>query len=242
MDAIRAAMAPHGPSGAVAQLTSLMAFPRPTALPGRPAAPPSTPAHTLLACALSALALSAPPPAAASIPLASPPPQEQQRRALGQMGVAVRRPTPTRAQPEEEPVSVQIERVAALTAAADAAAAAGDYPEALRCESEVVQRYGDLALAERARVRRALLLYQVGRTDDALLQLEDEEVALRGNAEVHAALAVVLYDRGRATAAESQWDVATEFDRRFADTAWVAAERRWPPALLDALQRFLTLS
>ncbi len=137
---------------------------------------------------------------------------------------------------------MQVKKVTTLTAAADAAAAAGDFPEALRCETEIVQRYGDLALAERARVRRALLLFQVGRTEDALLQLEDEEVALRGNAEVHAALATVLYSRGRSSAAEQQWDVATEFDKRYADPQWVAAERRWPPALLDALQRFLSLS
>lgn len=241
-------MAPHLATGAVVNLKSLLAFSRPIALPSgpiRPTDPPSTSSQCLLACALSALALASPPlPAAASIPLSSPPPQEQQRRALGQLGVAVRRPpsiSSTR-QPSEEPVSVQIEKVAALKAASEAAAASGDYTEALRCETEIVQRYGDLALAERARVRRALLLFQVGRSEDALYQLEDEEVALRGNAEVHAALAAVLYDRGRVSAAEQQWDIATEFDSRYADVRWVTAERRWPPALLDALQRFLSLS
>lgn len=38
-----------------------------------------------------------------------------------------------------------------------------------------------------------LCLSQVGRTSDAILALEDEEVALRGSAEVHAALAALMY-------------------------------------------------
>ena len=42
-------------------------------------------------------------------------------------------------------------------------------------------------------MERALVLYQLGSVSDALLALQDEEVALRGNAGVHAALAAVLY-------------------------------------------------
>lgn len=56
-----------------------------------------------------------------------------------------------------------------------------------------MRRFPDFALAEYARVSRALLLYELGRTSDALLQLEDEEIILRGRPEVHAALAAMLY-------------------------------------------------
>lgn len=47
-----------------------------------------------------------------------------------------------------------------------------------------MKEYPDLALAERARIKRALMLYETGAVEQALLELEDEEVALRGNAEV----------------------------------------------------------
>lgn len=69
-------------------------------------------------------------------------------------------------------------------------------------------------------------------------------MALRGSAEVHAALAVILHaERPRQVGrAEQQWTIATEFDSRFSDLEWVAKERHWPPRLMAALQRFLTLT
>jgi hypothetical protein len=51
----------------------------------------------------------------------------------------------------------------------------------------------EFATTEYARLSRALTLYQLGDVSDAILQLEDLEVALRGYAEVHAALAAILY-------------------------------------------------
>ncbi len=68
----------------------------------------------------------------------------------------------------------------------------GRYQEALSKYEQVIRDYGDFALAERSRVSRAILEYQLGRVDAAILHLKDEEVALRGDAEVHCALAVVL--------------------------------------------------
>ena len=57
--------------------------------------------------------------------------------------------------------------------------------QALQKYTTIVKEYSDLALAERARIKRALMLYETGAVEQALLELEDEEVALRGNAEVH---------------------------------------------------------
>ncbi len=51
----------------------------------------------------------------------------------------------------------------------------------------------DFATTEYARLSRAEMLYQQNFVSDAILQLEDLEVALRGYAEVHAALAAILY-------------------------------------------------
>ena len=56
--------------------------------------------------------------------------------------------------------------------------------QALHKYTIIARDYSDLALAERARVKRALMLYETGQVEQALLELEDEEVALRGNAEV----------------------------------------------------------
>lgn len=139
-------------------------------------------------------------------------------------------------------MKTKISRVMALMTEAEEASNASDWQRALQCYSDIVNKYPDLALAERARVSRALILYQVGRPDEALLQLEDEEVALRGSAEVSAALAVVAYNLGRIDQAEQQWTVATEFDRRYENPEWVAAQRGWPPLMIQALQKFLALS
>ena len=61
----------------------------------------------------------------------------------------------------EEPVRAQVEKVMALMADGREAAERGDYDAALSSYTAIVERFPDLALAERARVTRALLLYQV---------------------------------------------------------------------------------
>ena len=106
-----------------------------------------------------------------------------------------------------------------------------------------MQSYPDLAVTEYARLHRALLLYEVGDVRRSLLELDDLEVSLRGFPEVHAALASLLYIERplQISRAESQWDLATSFDRRYADLAWVQRTKKWPPRVLDALERFLDL-
>ena len=62
--------------------------------------------------------------------------------------------------------------------------------------------------------------------------------------QVHAALAVMLYNETppALSRAETQWELAGEFDPRFADPQWVAKERHWPPSMVAALQHFLTMN
>lgn len=153
----------------------------------------------------------------------------------------VRRNPNAQNQPLGDPVKVQVKDIMRLMSTAEQAEIQGDYETALQEYTDIVKKYPELALAERARVPRALLLYQTGKTEEALLLLEDEEVALRGSPEVHAALAVVLHAErpNQVTRAEEQWERATEFDRRYEDVEWVA--KRWPPKMVNALQRFLTL-
>lgn len=56
--------------------------------------------------------------------------------------------------------------------------------QALSCYDEIVHRFPDLAITEYARIHRAIFLYQTGNASRAILELEDEEVNLRGFAEV----------------------------------------------------------
>ncbi|KAK9860384.1 hypothetical protein WJX84_003486 [Apatococcus fuscideae] len=141
-------------------------------------------------------------------------------------------------------ISDKIKAIKQLTARAEEAATSGEFDLALGCYNEIVQRFPDLAITEYARIHRAIFLYQTGNASRAILELEDEEVNLRGFAEVHAALACILHAErpqqvGRA---ESQWEIASEFDTRFSDIQWVQQEKHWPPRLLSALQSFLSLA
>lgn len=119
----------------------------------------------------------------------------------------------------------------------------GQYEDALKGYQLVIDEYSDLALSERARIKKALMEYQVGKVRECILHLEDEEVALRGDAEVHAALAAVLYSErpSQLSLAEEQWDVATEFDSRYSSIDFVEKNRYWPPAMVSALKKFLQL-
>ena len=117
----------------------------------------------------------------------------------------------------------------------------GRYQDSLSKYEEIIRDYGDFALAERSRVSRAILEYQLGKVDAAILHLKDEEVALRGDAEVHCALAVVLYAEKpyELSLAEEQFEVALEFDRRFGDPEYVRdGKPAWPPRMVSALEKF----
>uniref|UniRef100_A0A0D9XXL0 MalT-like TPR region domain-containing protein n=1 Tax=Leersia perrieri TaxID=77586 RepID=A0A0D9XXL0_9ORYZ len=121
--------------------------------------------------------------------------------------------------------------------------ARGDYAAALAPYTAVAREYGDLALAEYARVGRALALYEVGDRDDAIAEMEDVSVALRGYPEIHAALAAALYaDKHAPLLAENQFAIATLLDPHYTDLAYVRDTKHWPPSLVDSLQHFITLS
>lgn len=115
--------------------------------------------------------------------------------------------------------------------------------QALQTYARITHKYPDLAIAQYARIKHALLLFQSGRTTDAVLEMEGEEEELRGLAEVHAALAAMLYSESpkQISRAETQWEIAREFDQRYANLDWVKHEKHWPPAMQTALGNFLSL-
>lgn len=101
---------------------------------------------------------------------------------------------------------------------------------------------GDLALAEYARVGRAISLYEVGDREQAFVEMEDVSVNLKGYPEVHAALAAALYvDKQSPASAERQFNIATMLDPHYFDLSYVKNTRHWPPSLIESLRKLINL-
>ncbi|MEB3213793.1 MAG: tetratricopeptide repeat protein [Leptolyngbyaceae bacterium] len=90
-------------------------------------------------------------------------------------------------------------------------------------------------------VNRALALYQVGETETSIKAIKGLARKYPQFADARAALTAVLWDQGKQGEAESNWVGARGLDRRYRDIEWVAHVRRWPPKVVDALDRFLHL-
>ncbi|CAJ1937809.1 unnamed protein product [Sphenostylis stenocarpa] len=121
--------------------------------------------------------------------------------------------------------------------------AQGDFTAALGYFSQVIESYKDLAFSEYARVGRALALYEVGDREEAIAEMEDVSISLKGYPEIHAALAAALYaDKHAALLAENQFAIATLLDPHFTDLSYVRDTKHWPPSLISSLQHFITLS
>lgn len=167
----------------------------------------------------------------------------QQRRRPQQQQRTPASTTETRSAPLA-PVAQRAADALASLRAAEAAVDAGDYAAAERLYASVVREDGDLALSEYARFGAALMAYERGDATAAIAGLQDNALALRGRAEAHAALAAVLYAERPAqlSRAELEFEVASEFDSRYGDAAWVERSRHWPPRSVAALRRFLALA
>ncbi|XP_018685907.2 uncharacterized protein LOC103994722 isoform X1 [Musa acuminata AAA Group] len=107
----------------------------------------------------------------------------------------------------------------------------------------VIRDYKDFAFADYARVGRALVLYEIGDRDEAIAEMEDVSISLKGYPEIHAALAAALYvDKHAALLAENQFAIATLLDPHYTDLSYVRETKHWPPSLVSSLQHFITLS
>lgn len=87
----------------------------------------------------------------------------------------------------------------------------------------------------------ALTLYQMGDKAEGTRKIRNLVRRYSQAADPRAALTAVLWDQGLGGEAESNWAAAVNLDNRYKDVAWVRDIRRWPPALVDALDRFLRL-
>ncbi|XP_057502226.1 uncharacterized protein LOC130786026 [Actinidia eriantha] len=121
--------------------------------------------------------------------------------------------------------------------------AQGDFIHALYYFTQVIENYKDFALSDYARVGRAIALYEVGDREEAIAEMEDVSISLKGYPEVHAALAAALYvDKHAPLLAENQFTIATLLDPHYTDISYVRETKHWPPSLISSLQHFIALS
>jgi tetratricopeptide (TPR) repeat protein len=91
----------------------------------------------------------------------------------------------------------------------------------------------------------ALMLAQLGQTEDAVKEMQNVARRAPGSADMRAALAALYYARGDSAAAEGEWDFAcssiTVGCSKFKDEDWLSRIRRWPPVMVRYMKDFLAL-
>jgi tetratricopeptide (TPR) repeat protein len=92
-----------------------------------------------------------------------------------------------------------------------------------------------------ARVNAALAEYQLGQPDEAIRQFRSLTRRYPNFADARAALTAALWGQGQRGEAESNWVAVVGLDGRYKDLDWVRTVRRWPPAMVAALEKFLNL-
>ena len=91
---------------------------------------------------------------------------------------------------------------------------------------------------------KALATAQLGDEAGALKQLEALTRRAPNSADVRAAAAALYYSAGRFGDAEDAWERACSREAgcaKYKDLDYVRRIRRWPPAMVDKLSRFLEL-
>lgn len=92
-----------------------------------------------------------------------------------------------------------------------------------------------------ARANYALALYQTGQTEEAIRTMRNIIRKYPQFPDVRAAITAALWAQGKQGEAESNWVAAVGLDKRYKDLDWVKNVRRWPPAMVAALEKFLKL-
>ncbi|WP_242052201.1 tetratricopeptide repeat protein [Phormidium sp. FACHB-1136] len=120
----------------------------------------------------------------------------------------------------------------------NAKAGLGDWDAAFQDYQQAVTLDPKFAFA---RVNAALANYQLGQTDEAIREFRNLTRRYPNFADARAALTAALWANGQPGEAESNWVAVIGLDSRYKNLDWVAQVRRWPPAMVAALDRFLHL-
>mmetsp|Transcript_5208 Transcript_5208/g.13052 ORF Transcript_5208/g.13052 Transcript_5208/m.13052 type:complete len:229 (-) Transcript_5208:684-1370(-) len=150
-----------------------------------------------------------------------------------------------RGQPRPAATEVESsERAYELFLRAQGLARSGDYPKAFEAYDDTIKNVSsESAIAQYARLGRAITRYELDEAEKkkAIIELEYEVVSFVGIPEAHAALSAACWEAKKTALAETQWEVAMEFEPRFSDLAWVRTNKHWGPELTRALESFLSL-
>jgi tetratricopeptide (TPR) repeat protein len=93
-----------------------------------------------------------------------------------------------------------------------------------------------------ARSSAALAAFQLGDLATAERELRSLIRRYPLFADARAGLTALLWQRGATGEAESHWTAASGLDPRYRQGEWLLSVRRWPPAPVAALERFLMLT
>ncbi len=121
----------------------------------------------------------------------------------------------------------------------NAQAGQGYWQGALTDYQKAVELAPDFAIA---RANAALTMYQIGNKQEALRQMRNLVRKYPMFSDMRAALTAALWVEGQQGEAESNWVATVGLDNRYQDLDWVKNVRRWPPQMVKALEKFLTLS
>jgi tetratricopeptide (TPR) repeat protein len=93
-----------------------------------------------------------------------------------------------------------------------------------------------------ARANAALVSYQIGNKQEAMQSIRNLVRKYPMFADLRAAFTAILWEIGQQGEAESNWVATVGIDSRYQDIKWVKNIRRWPPQMVAALEKFLTLN
>ncbi len=93
-----------------------------------------------------------------------------------------------------------------------------------------------------ARGNASLVMYQIGERSESIRNMRNLVRKYPLYSDMRAALAASLWVEGQQGEAESNWVAAVGLDNRYQDLDWIKNIRRWPPTMVEALEKFLSLS
>lgn len=135
----------------------------------------------------------------------------------------------------------------------------GEYARALddyERAAEIFQRSRNLSGAIYAGSNAALVKAQLGRTDEAIADMEKIKRRAAGSVDMRAALAAMYWRRGDEERAEENWNWSCEKINSgqlveggpvldgcelYRDFDWLARVRRWPPLMVESFRDFTQL-
>lgn len=120
----------------------------------------------------------------------------------------------------------------------NARAGLGDWETAIADYQKAAELEPNFAFA---RANALLARYQTGDTETATRQMKTLVRKYPQFADMRAALTAALWKQGNIGEAESNWVAAIGLDSRYKEIDWVRDIRRWPPGMVEALDRFLQL-